>query len=60
MLAIVKQINTMAFQPYVSLLGPYHVSTILRRTHKPPPPIVVNDEHKYEVQEIFNSMISHL
>jgi hypothetical protein len=53
---IMKQINTMAFQfkfPNsmkihlvfdVSLLEPYHASTILRRTHEPPPLIAVNGE----------------
>jgi hypothetical protein len=68
---IVKQINTMAFQLklldsmkihpvfHVSLLKPYHVSTIIKRTHEPTPPIVVNGEQKYEVEEILNSKISH-
>jgi hypothetical protein len=66
-----KQINIMAFQfklldsmkihPvfHVSLLEPYHVSTILRRTHELIPPIVVNGEQKYEVKEILDSKISH-
>ncbi len=44
---------------HVSLLEPYHVSTILGRTHEPPPPIVVDDEQKYEVEKILNSRISH-
>jgi hypothetical protein len=67
----VKQINIVAFQLkfpdsmkihptfHVSLLEPYHVSTIPRRTHKPTPPIVVNGEQKYEVEEILDSRISH-
>jgi hypothetical protein len=66
-----KQINTVAFQfklldsmkihPvfHVSLLEPYHVSTIPRKTHKPTPLIVVNGEKKYKVEEILNSRISH-
>jgi len=59
-----KQINIVAFQPklldsmkihhvlHVSLLESYHVFTILGKTHKPPPPIVVNGEQKYKVEEI--------
>jgi hypothetical protein len=67
-----KQINTMAFQFelsnsmkihlefHVSLLEPYHVSTILGKTHKPPPPIVIDDEQKYgDVEEILYLRISH-
>jgi hypothetical protein len=66
-----KQINTMAFQfklPnsmkihlmfHVSLLEPNHVSTILGRTHEPPSPIIVDDEQKYEVEEISDLRISH-
>ncbi len=34
-------------------------STIPRRTQRPTPPIVVNGEQKYEVNEILNSRISH-
>jgi len=34
---------------HVSLLDPYHASTILGRTHEPSPPIVVDGEQKYEV-----------
>jgi hypothetical protein len=44
---------------HVSLLKPYHVSIIPRRTHEPPPPIVVDGEQKYEVKEILDSRISH-
>jgi hypothetical protein len=58
-----KQINIVAFQLkfpdsmkvhpmfHVSLLELYHVSTIIGRTHEPPPPIVVDDEQKYEVEK---------
>jgi hypothetical protein len=68
---IVKQINIVAFQLklpnsmkihsmfHVSLLEPYHVTTILGKTHKPPPPIIINGEQEYEVEEILNSRISH-
>ncbi len=71
LLTIVKQINKVAFQLkfqdcmkihlmfHVSLLEPYHASTILRRTHELPPPIIVDDEQKYEVEEILDSRISH-
>jgi hypothetical protein len=64
-----KQINTMAFQLklphsmkiqlmfHFSLLGPYHVFTILRKTHEPPPLIIVDGEQKYKVEEILVSRI---
>ncbi len=65
-----KQINVMAFQFKflnsmkihfefgVSLmLEPYHVFTIPKRVPKPPPFIEINDELKYEVEEIFYSRI---
>jgi hypothetical protein len=66
-----KQINIVAFQLkppdsmkihpvfHVSLLKPYHASTIPRRTHKPPPLIIVDGEQEYEVEEILDSRISH-
>ncbi len=44
---------------HVSMLEPYHVSTILGRTHEPTPPIVVNGEKEYKVEEILDSNISH-
>ncbi len=44
---------------HVSLLEPNHVSTIPRRTHKPPPLIVVEGEQEYKVEEILNLKISH-
>jgi hypothetical protein len=36
-----------------------HVFTIPRKTHEPLPPIIVDGEQEYEVEEIFNSRISH-
>jgi hypothetical protein len=71
MFTIMKQINTVTFQLklpnsmkiqpvfHVSLLEPYHVFTIPRRIHEPPPPIVVDGEQKYEVEKIIDSRISH-
>jgi hypothetical protein len=71
MFTIVKQINVVAFKfnlPnsmkihlmfHVSLLEPYHTSTIPRKTHEPHPPIVVDGEQEYEVEEILDSRISH-
>jgi len=53
---IMKQINIEAFQLklpnsmnihrmfHVSLLEPYHVSPISGRTHKPPPPMIIDGE----------------
>jgi hypothetical protein len=35
---------------HVSLLEPYHAFTILGKTHESPPPIVIDDEQKYEVE----------
>jgi hypothetical protein len=66
-----RQINIMAFQfklpdsmkihPvfHVSLLEPYHASTIPRKTHKPPLPIVIDGDQEYEVEEILDSRILH-
>jgi hypothetical protein len=66
---IVKQINVMAFQLkllgfmrihpvfHVFLLEPYHASTIPRRTHGPLPPIEVNGEQEYQVEDILGSKI---
>jgi hypothetical protein len=66
---IVKQINVMAFQLkvlgsmkiycvfHVSLLEPYHASTIPKRIHDSLPPIEVDGEHEYEVEDILDSKI---
>ncbi len=66
-----KQINVMAFQfklPsskkiyhvfHVSLLEPYHASTILRRIHDPPPPVKVGGEQEYEVEDILDFWVSN-
>jgi hypothetical protein len=68
---IVKQINVMAFQfkfPssmrihlvfHFSLLEPYHASTLPGRIHDPLPPIEVNDEHEYEVEDNLDSRMSN-
>ncbi len=42
---------------HVSLLEPYHMFTIPRRIHDPPPQIEVNDEHEYEMEDILDSRI---
>ncbi len=66
-----KQINVMTFQFkflgsmkihhvfHVSLLEFYHTSTIPRRIHDPFPPIEIDGEHEYEVEEILDSKISN-
>ncbi len=56
-----KLLDSMKMPPvfHVSLLEPYHVSTIPRKIHEPPPPIVVDGEQKYKVEEILDSRISH-
>jgi hypothetical protein len=65
----VKQINVVTFQlklpsfmnihPMfrVSLLEPYHMSTIPRRIHDPDPHIEVNGEHEYEMKNTLDSRI---
>jgi hypothetical protein len=35
------------------MLEPYHVFIILKKIPKPPPFIEINDEQKYEAEEIF-------
>jgi transposase InsO family protein len=40
---------------HVSLLDPYKSSTIPDRTQDPPPPVVVDDELEWEVEEILDS-----
>jgi hypothetical protein len=42
---------------HVSLSEPYHVSTIIRIIHDTPPPIEVDCEQKYEVEDILGSRI---
>jgi hypothetical protein len=42
---------------HVSLLKPYHASTIPGRIHDPPPPIEIDGEHEYEIEDILNSRI---
>jgi hypothetical protein len=66
-----KQINVVVFQfklvgsmkihPmfHVSLLEPYHASTIPRRIHNQPSPIEVDGEHEYEVEDILDSRDSN-
>jgi len=67
----VKQINIVAFQLklqgsmkihpmfHVFLLEPYHVSTILGKIHDPLPPIEIDGEHEYEMEDILDSRISN-
>jgi hypothetical protein len=64
----VKQINAMTFQfkflgsmiiHHVSLLEFYHTSTIPRRIHDSPPPIEIDGEHEYEMENILDSTISN-
>jgi hypothetical protein len=42
---------------HVSLLEPYHASTILGRICDPPPPIEVDGKQEYEVEDILDSKI---
>jgi hypothetical protein len=42
---------------HVSLLEPYHASTILGWIHDPFPPIEVDSEKEYEMEDVFNSRI---
>jgi hypothetical protein len=44
---------------HVSLLKLYHASTILKRIHEPLPPIEVDSEQKYEVEDILDLKISN-
>jgi hypothetical protein len=37
---------------HVSLLEPYHMSTIPKRIHDPLPLIEVDGEHEYEAEDI--------
>ncbi len=64
-----KQINVVAFQLkiprsmiihlvfHVSLLEPHHVYTIIGRIHDLLPPIEIDCEQKYEVEDILGSTI---
>jgi len=64
-----KQINVMVFQLkllgsmkihhvfHISLLEPYHAFIIQGKIHDPPPPIEVDGEHEYEVEDILYSRI---
>jgi hypothetical protein len=68
---IIKQINDVAFQLklldsmkihpmfQVFLLEPCHASTIPRLVSKPPSPIEVNGEQKYEVEFFFDFKLSN-
>jgi hypothetical protein len=42
---------------HVSLLKPYQRSTILGKIHDPPPPIEVDGEQKYEMEDILDSRV---
>jgi hypothetical protein len=44
---------------HVSLLEPYHASTIPRRIHDSFLPIEVDGEHEYEVEDISDSRITN-
>ncbi len=39
---------------HVSLLEPYHMSTIIGRIHDPPPLIEGDDEQEYEIKNILD------
>jgi uncharacterized protein YifN (PemK superfamily) len=66
-----KQIDVVAFQLkllscmkihhvfHVSLLELYHASTILGKIHNPFPPIEVDNEQKYDMEDILDSRISN-
>jgi hypothetical protein len=45
------------FQVY--LLQPYCASTIPIKVHKPPPPMKINGEQEYEVEDVFNLRVSN-
>ncbi len=66
---ITKQISVMAFKFkllgfmrihsmfHISLLEPYHTSTISRKIHDSPPSIKINGEQEYEMDNILGSKI---
>ena len=43
---------------HVTLLEPYHENTIPDRVQPPPPPVTINEETEYEVEEVIDSKIS--
>jgi hypothetical protein len=67
----VKQINVVALQLkllgsmkihlvfHVFLLEPYHVFTNARRDNDPLPPIEIDGEHEYEMEDVVDSKISN-
>jgi len=42
---------------HVSLLEPYKPSAIPGRIQEPPPPVVINDENEWEIEEILDSAV---
>jgi hypothetical protein len=54
-----KALDSMKIHPvfHVSLLEPYHASTIPRWVSELPSPMEVNGEQEYEVEDIFNSKL---
>jgi hypothetical protein len=65
----VKQVNVVAFQLklqssmkihhvfHVSLLKPYHASTIIGKIHDPLPPIEIDGDQEYEMEDILDSWV---
>jgi hypothetical protein len=52
-----KLLGSMKIHPifHVSLLEPYHMSTVPRKIHDPLPPIEIDGEQEYEVEYILDS-----
>ena len=44
---------------HVSLFEPYNESQIPKRIFPPPPPVGIDQEIEYEIEEILNSRIRH-
>ena len=44
---------------HVSFLEPYKPSAIPGRIQEPPLPVVINDEHEWEIEEILDSAMYH-
>jgi hypothetical protein len=42
---------------HISLFEPYHTSTILGWIHDTPPPIKVDSEQEYEMEDILDSWV---